>query len=167
MIELKDDGRVIMDFPTGPVTIKPPTWGAYKRIRAERQRLVDEMQERIDAKEPLEPLPDAGDTSADAQIDRAKRIPLWVARRDENQEIVADTLGKVWQFIMCSPGENLAESPPPADPDDWPTELLLDAGDFEIVGDRAVRTNETILEAVMQHWGKARWRSGATPILTT
>lgn len=162
MIELKDDGSAVMDFPSGPVTIKPPTWGAYKRIRAQRAKLTEEMQTALDAAEPLDPLPDAEDQSADAQITRGLLIPKYIARRDQNQEIVAGMLAKLWQFIMLD--ENLADPKPPTDPDDWPTELLLDAGEFEMVGDRAVRTNDTILESVLMHWGKARWRSGGTQI---
>lgn len=167
MIDLRADGTITIDFddPTGQVTIRPPKYGAFKRLRHERERLAEQMAEALAALPILDSLPAAGDQSEGAQDIRARLTPAYRARLAESQDLVADTLAATWRLIFLGHGDDfagLATPAPPESADEWPAELLVDAGEIEIVNGQPTRTNDTLLDAVFKHWGKARYRSGPT-----
>lgn len=190
MLTLNDDGSITIEFPPfegaddGIVKIPPPKWGAYKRIRAERERIADELVVKVEALDPLDAMPAANDVSDDAKEKRKELNPLYRKRQRDVQDMTGDSLVATWRFILLGdrkPDESgpqgsttgsfdgLAVPRPPDDPDEWPAELLIDAGDIDVEagpnGPRLVRTNDTLLEAVHKHWGKARFRSGPTDLL--
>jgi hypothetical protein len=78
------------------------------------------------------------------------------------QDLSQKALETVWRLILLGSEDfaALADPVPPDDVDEWPIELLVDTGDLEVQdsGD-VVRTNPTILDSVMRHWGKARFSS--------
>lgn len=176
MIELNDDdGTIAIDFPnpTGKVILRPPKYGAYRRLQGERQRAMAEMTEQIAALPPLEELPKDSDAETPEQLEanqkaRQRLGPIYQERVLEVQDLQVDALRKVWKLILIgTAGENgdfasLATPPPPDDPDEWPIELLVDAGDLVVVGGKLTRTNPTVIDTVLRHWGKAHFRSGPT-----
>lgn len=190
MLNLLPDGTITIEFPepTGLVTIQPPKWGAYKRIRRERERIQEALLEKVAELDTLDAMPATDDNSEEAKEKRKELSPKYRARRHEIEALTSDSLGETWRFMllgnrkpaqddgagtgtMTAPSgdfDGLAVTPrPPEDLDDWPTELFIDAADLEIgLGGAVIRTNETLLDQVHKHWGKARFRSGSTPAET-
>lgn len=171
MIDLRDDGTITIEFPepTGKVTVRQPTWGGYKRLRAEHERLAEEAREEIAALPKLEPMPDAKDESEEATATRERITPSYVRRVSEVQEIASTMLAKMWRLILIGDEgfKGLATPTPPDDPDEWPVELLVDAAEW---GEREVdgkteryRTNDAFIEQWFRHVGKVgHSRSGPT-----
>lgn len=180
MINLLPDGTITIEFPADPpglVTIAVPKWGAYKRIRRERQKISDALTDKVAALKDLEPMPDAADTSDAAKAKRKKLAAAYRDRRRDVEDLAAEALIETWRFILCGnrddggagPGDfdGLATPRPPDSEDEWPSELFVDLADLEIDGvGQVVRTNDPLLDAVHKHWGKVRFRSGATPDVT-
>jgi hypothetical protein len=173
MIDLRDDGTITIEFPdpTGTVTLRPPKFGAYRRLAMERERAIGTMNEEIALLPKLDPLPRKADedTPPDEvdrrQAERERLAPIYRARVFQVQDLSTKALEAVWRFILIGTDDfvALADPVPPADVDEWPIELLVDTGDVEVNDDGdLVRTNPTILDSVMRHWGKARYRSGPT-----
>lgn len=190
MLTLNDDGSITIEFPAfegcadGKVKLPPPKWGQYKRIRGERERIAELLVEQVQDLDPLEALPAAGDLSDEAREKRKELNPKYKERQREVQDMTAQSLIDTWRFILLGDRkadesgaqgstagsfDGLAQPRPPDDPDEWPAELLIDAGEIDVEagpqGPRLVRTNDTLLEAVHKHWGKARFRSGPTDLL--
>lgn len=161
----ESDGSITIDFPDlGPIRVAPPKYGAFKRIRHERARFAEKMQAAMAAKPTLDPIPDDADQSPEAAAERQRLTPIYQDRLLENQDLVADTLAAVWRFILIGDDtfKGLADPQPPTDADEWPAELLIDAGEFEQIDGQATRMNTPLLDAVLTHWGKVRSVSGST-----
>lgn len=173
MIDLRDDGSITIDFPdpTGKVTLRAPKFGAYRRLSLERERAVGTMNEEMALLPKLDRLPKkVTDDLSDEEIERRQEererlAPLYRARISQVGDLSSKALETVWRFILIGTDDfkALADPIPPDDVDEWPIELLVDTGDIELNDDGdPVRTNPTILDSVMRHWGKARYRSGPT-----
>lgn len=125
MITFNDDGTTTIDFAGGPVTVRPPTFGALKRLRSERVRLARKAEDEIAAWEAAHPEPvGEGDEEPD---------PTAVTRRAEDRALAAEAAnlgGTVawWRLVLLGDDtfQRLSEGPVPDDPDDWPAALLYD-----------------------------------------
>lgn len=124
MITFNSDGTTTIDFDSGPVTVKPPTFGGLKRLRSERVRLARKAEDEIAAWDAAHPIPD--DDAADAD-------PLAVTRRAEDRAIAAEEAnlaGTVawWRLVLLGDDtfKRLSEGTVPEDPDEWPAALLYD-----------------------------------------
>lgn len=180
MIELRDDGTVTIDFPdpTGKVTLRPPKYGAYRRLQNERQREVGNMTEKAALLPKLDPIPrdqsdDTPETIEKNQEERRRLGPIYQARILEMQDYSVDALANVWRMILLGSSGPDGDFAPlataedgktiPEDRDDWPIELLVDVSDLIVNDDGTVtRADPPILDTVLRHWGKARWGSGRT-----
>lgn len=171
MIELKDDGSTVIEFPDKSVTIRPPKYGALKRLDAERERISDEVAEKIAAWEKLEPIPDAKPEPTEEEADeRARIIRLHRERVETINRLNLDSMIAMWKFILLgnrgSDGgdfDGLADPKPSDDPDEWPGALLFDWREpFTIEGDQ-VKANASLLDQLFQHWKKVRYRPGPKP----
>lgn len=158
MINFLPDGTTVIDFPAGPVTLKSPVWGSYKRIRAERERIADEANTRLQALPDLPTMPDATDDSEEAQAKRVEMTAIYRQRVAEVEEITAETLFRTWRFIICGDGSfaGLGTPKPSDDMDEWPLDLIVDAGEFEVVNGVRTRTNTPIIDQFFSHLGRAR-----------
>lgn len=120
-----DDGSTTIDFAESVVRIKPPTFGALKRLRAERVRLARQAEAEIAEWDAAHPAPEATD---DEEVD-----PLAVQRHTEDRSLAAEeanlngTIGW-WKLLLVGDDtfKGLAEDPVPEDPDEWPAALLYD-----------------------------------------
>lgn len=151
MLHLNDqNGEIQIDFPDAPtVTIKPLKFGAYRRIRAEQNRIATENQAKQEALPPLDEMPPNDDTSPEATTKRARVIFSAQMRLSEAQDLLAESLVAIWKFILLGNEQfqGCAMPRPSEDPDEWPMEMLVD---------------RTMLDAVMEHLGKVR-RSPSGP----
>lgn len=151
MYQLNDQtGEITIEFPDfGTVTIKHLKFGAYRRIRAERQRVAQDITAQITALPDLPPIPTADDASPEASTERARLVSAYQERLLQAQDLQSDGLARIWRFILLGDESfaGVATPKPPDDTDDWPAELFVDTD---------------MLEAVMVHMGKAR-RSPSGP----
>lgn len=171
MIDLRDDGTMVIDFPdpTGKVTVRQPTWGGYKRLRREHETLAQGARDAIAALPKLDAMPDAGDDSDEAAATRERLTPEYVRRVGEVQEIASEMLAKIWRLILLGAEDGslrgLATPAPPEDPDEWPVEILVDAAEWDVRDGERVRTNDAFIEQWFRHVGKVgRSRSGPTQL---
>lgn len=188
MLTFRDDGTIEIEFD-GPddtttlVTIRPPKYGAYKRIRRERERIAEALQREMDDLPVLDSMPGDSDETDEAKAKRAELRPLYRERRRLLEDMTSASLQETWRFILLGnrvPPEDdgsgtgtqtsgsgdfdgLGEPRPPTDFDEWPAALFVDAGDLTLDSNgNVIRLNETLLDAVHKHWGKVRSRSGST-----
>lgn len=171
-----DSGDIVIDFPDGPVRVKPPRFGAMKRLRAERHRLAWESEDAIAAWETDHPEPalpallEDGTTDVAATAEWSRVVTRRRSERDAFQE-TTQLDGSVRWWRLCLEGDDtfkgLAVDPVPADADDWPGDLLYDFRPVvrKPVAELTVEELEELqptIDQVFRHWGKARSRSGRT-----
>ena len=166
MIEFRADGTTVIQFPDGPVTLKSPSWGVYRRMQAERSRIGAEVRARTDELRKELQGPPADDTSEDAVAARASILERSAEIVERANQIAHEALEQTWRLVLFggtvegTTFNGLADPKPPQDADDWPAVLFVDAGEFEdqtINGQTVrVRTNPVILDQIFAHLGKAQ-----------
>lgn len=131
------------------VILRPPKYGALKRLRAERERLNEAAYARMAE---LPEIPAAGET--EGVDDPGTRARLARERVAAVAEINLDAAVSFWRFVMFGDDtfKGLAEPAPPDDVDEWPAALIMDARD--------ITTEIGLVDRVFNHWGKVRSRSG-------
>lgn len=124
MIRFNEDGTTTIDFDTGPVTVRPPTFGGLKRLRSERVRLARKAEDDITAWDAANPAPDEDAGLVD---------PAAVTRRAEDRALAAEEAnlaGTVawWKLLLLGDDtfKKLSDGAVPEDPDEWPAALLYD-----------------------------------------
>lgn len=125
MITFNADGSTTIDFPDGPVTVKAPSFGGLKRLRAERVKLARTAQDDTARWETEHPAPEGTD---DDPPD-----PTAVGRHAEDRSLAAEAANLAstvawWTLLLRGDDtfKGLAEGTVPSDPDDWPAALLYD-----------------------------------------
>lgn len=166
-------GAILIDDFEPAVTIRPPKFGHLKRLRAERDRIGDADHREVLLLPALEEIPEAKDDETPEE--KEERLRIKIAIRDRAREIERihyEHMVEIWRFIMVGASDGscvgLASPAPPENPDDWPADLIFDTHDgMRIDADgRLILQEETLLDRVFHHWGKARSRSGSTPAPT-
>lgn len=159
VIQFNEDGTLDIDFPQGKVTVRPPTFGGMKRLRADRtrfaQRAADEMRQwEIDHPAPPE----------DAEVADLARHAENRLEATEATNLAASV--DFWKLVLLGDEtfQKLADGPVPSDPDDWPASLLYDF--------RAIVPKDATVEQLLgaqplpdqwfRHVGNSRSRSGVT-----
>jgi hypothetical protein len=175
VIELRDDGTAVIEFPSGPVTIRPPKYGALKRLDAERQRISDQVADVIMGFGKLEPIPkEQPEPTDEERAERTRIVRLHRARVEQINELNLDSMIQMWRFILLGNRgtegggdfDGLADPRPSSDPDEWPGSLLYDHREpFTLDGDDLV-ANVSLLDRMFQHWKKVRFRPGPKPVET-
>lgn len=159
MLTYLDSGEIIIDdFPDGEVTVRPPRFGAMKRLRAERARLARAGETQIAAWDAEHPTGD--DDEPEVRARRATDRLLAV------EAINLDAAAEWWKLVLLGDDSfaGLADGKVPADTDDWPASLIYDfrpilKADAPV---EAVLEAQPLVDQVFRHWGKGRSRSGAT-----
>jgi hypothetical protein len=164
LIDLKDNGDIEIEFDDKTVTIRPPRYGALKRLDRERERISDIVAEKIAAFDKLDPIPKAADDETDEQrAERVRIVKLHRERVDQINQLNVESMIEMWTFILFGHGEDfkgLAQPEPPRDPDEWPGSLIFDHHElFSMNGDQLV-ANASLLDRVFLHWKKVRYRPG-------
>lgn len=156
MIEFNDEtGLILIEFPNNLlVTLRPPTYGGFKRVRRERERLNEAAHAQVAA---LPEIPEAGET--EGVDDAPTRARLGRERVVALEEINLAAAEQFWRFVLCGDDtfKGLADPLPPVGPpgaefDDWPADLLYDTHN--------ALTELGLIDRVFASWGKARSRSG-------
>lgn len=159
----EDTGEITIEFdPRTTVVVSPPKYGQLKRLRAEREALYRDANEKLEAlakvPDPLEFNGTEGytpDQVAEMVKDDAERRALLGRERLEAfAEINEQGLERWWRFVIVGDDsfKGLGNQAVPKDVDDWPAELLTDARESVVV--------PGIIDRMFNHWGKVRSRSG-------
>ena len=64
---------ILFEGPDGPVTIRPPSYGAFKRLRREREQLADALTEQVAQLPDLGDVPEDDDQSPEARAERQRQ----------------------------------------------------------------------------------------------
>lgn len=164
MIRFNDDGTTTIDFPDGPVTIRPPTFGALKRLRAERRTLARKAEDQIAVWDEANPEPEPSEEPSDAEI-------VAVARRAEDRQFAAEEANLAatvawWRLILLGDDtfKKLADGPVPENPDDWPAALLFDVRPVIPPNSSldVILSAQSVPDQWVRHVGNAHSRSGHT-----
>lgn len=155
----EETGNIVIDFPDAPhkedriVTVRPPKYGALKRLRAEREKIANEANRQMEDL-PEIPAPIESDDPELVKADAEERTKLGNERLKAITEINEQTMATWWKFVLSGDDAfaGLADRPIPADVDDWPSELLIDFRESPLM--------PMIVDRMFQHWGKVRSRSG-------
>lgn len=164
MLTFEDDGSITIDFPDGPVRVKPPTFGGLKRLKADRVRFARTAQDAMLAWEEANPAPDAEDAVATSR---------WAEDRimaTDDAHLAAAV--SWWSEVLLGDEsfKTLVESGSvPPDPDEWPAGLLYDfkpplpalQGDAKYTTDQLLSL-QSMPDQALRHWGNGRCRSGST-----
>lgn len=118
----ESDGSTTIQFPDGPVRIRPPRFGELRRLRAERNRLARAAVEQIAAWDAEHPEPE-GDPVDPAVLVRYREDRVMAV-----EEINLESTVAWWRLILLGDDTfgKLSETPVPSDVDLWPAALLFD-----------------------------------------
>lgn len=162
MIRFNEDGTTTIDFDSGPVTVKPPTFGGLKRLRSERVRLARKAEDDIAAWDAANPDPSEVDGDPD---------PAAITRRAEDRALAAEEAnlaGTVawWNLLLLGDDtfKPLADGPVPEDPDEWPAALLYDVRPVIPPNSSldVILSAQSLPDQWVRHVGNGRSRSGST-----
>lgn len=159
MIEFDNsDGSMVIEFPQGAVRVKAPTFGGFKRLRAERVRLARVAQDQLTAWEAEHPVPEGDDVD-----------PVEIARHAEDRILAVEAANLTateawWRLLLVGDDtfKGLAETPVPEDVDDWPPSLLVDIRPAIPAGSsvEVILSAQSMPDQWMRHVGLGRSRSG-------
>lgn len=181
MIDWNDStGTFTIAFDSGPVTVRPPTFGGMKRLRRSRADFAEEARKRIAALpdlpvvEPPEP-PDSADEEAaalhaDALVAAAETRQAAIREQSQAvEDINLEESVNFWKLVLIGDEtfRGLADPKPPADTDDWPPPLIYDIREIPRGTDGRFLRNADgsldlttmplpLIDRVFQFWGKAR-----------
>lgn len=167
MISFLPDGTIQIDgFPDGPVTVRPPTYGGLKRLRAERVRVARDAEDKIDRWEAEHPAPEGEEADTDPHAATRREEDRLIAIQDANHEAAIGW----WRLILVGDDSfaKLADGKVPDDADDWPAELIFDVRPLlPRLPEGQTHSVETIMAAqstpdrIMRHFGLGRSRSSS------
>lgn len=149
MLDLRDDGTIGIDFEDGaaPVVLARPKFGAYKRLRAELDRVRVEIpafqSKLVDAA-----VAEAGEGATIADIPKEKIAEINEQSRDHSDEVTAAW----WKLILIGDDsfKNLViEGTVPPSPEDWPAYLIYGAA---------------VIPQMVEHWRKIPLARGGVPV---
>jgi hypothetical protein len=157
MFDLRDDGSIAIDFEIPPtdesgepttkqIVVKaPPTFGAYKRLRAQVET-VNQPYQQLTAQIAAE----QAEAKAAGVANPSTAVTVTVGQLNAATE---DGAVAWWNFVMNGDDsfKGLAQEPPPADQDAWPVYLA---------------TAQSLTDA-MTHWKSVPLVRGGKPVPTT
>jgi hypothetical protein len=142
-MEFCPDGRIRIEFPDGTVTtLRRPLYGEFKKARLALSETRDDISrvsaafaEQTVARLAKDAAPE--DATGDETVEPEEPSAAEIIATAEEMALVP-IMG--WWRRLCGPkpdGCGLADRPLPDDPDDWPSEMLIETG---------------ILPRVIEHW---------------
>lgn len=168
----QESGNIVIDFETGPVTVRPPKFGAMRRLRAERSRINLAGRAKMEAwdAEHAPPAPEGEDAPPEDPLEQAR---LLVERSLAQEEVNLDGAVEWWSLVLKGDDNGSFVSlvdagTVPDDSDDWPADLLYDfrptvRGNVADLSSEEINALQPVIDQIFRHWGKARFRSGPTP----